>query len=175
LEDFTEAQMAEFLTRLYGGDAGKAQARLHLIHEIKDLLGLAHNPRMLGFIADLDEQRLRDVQARTGTISSADLYEELVTTWLDGEEKRRHTRGSVRSLTAGELRAAVTALALRLWEAPDRGIGLADLTDAASGVLADVGRERRQPYGRRMGCGVPGGPDGSRRGPRPLAERWPGC
>ena len=44
--------------RLYKGDHPQADARLDLIKEIRDLLGLSRNPRMLGFIANLDEARL---------------------------------------------------------------------------------------------------------------------
>ena len=48
---------------------------------------------MLGFIAALDEARLRAAQARTGTISSADLYRRAVDSWLGYEEKRGRPTG----------------------------------------------------------------------------------
>jgi len=55
-----------------------AQARFALLDDVRDLLGLSRNPRMLLFIADLDEARLRAVQAEHGQISAAELYRELV-------------------------------------------------------------------------------------------------
>ena len=52
LEDFTESQIREFLTNLYGGDTGRAQRRFELISGIAGLLELTRNPRMLAFVAD---------------------------------------------------------------------------------------------------------------------------
>jgi WD40 repeat protein/3',5'-cyclic AMP phosphodiesterase CpdA len=136
--DFSDAQIEEFLIRLYSGDAVRARERLTLIHDIHDLLGLSHNPRMLGFIASLDTDRLRAVQARTGMITSADLYAELIDEWLGYEERRAQPPGSGPALTARELRAAVTALALRLWRTTGQVIDLSELTATASAALASM-------------------------------------
>ncbi|MBL7622712.1 TIR domain-containing protein [Frankia sp. AgB1.8] len=133
--DFTERQIEQFLIRLHHGDAAKARERLELIHDIRDLLGLSHNPRMLGFIASLDTNRLRAVQARTGVISSADLYGELIEEWLRYEERRARPPGAGPALTAGERREAVTALALRLWRTTDQVINLSELTATTSTAL----------------------------------------
>jgi uncharacterized protein YjbI with pentapeptide repeats len=141
LEGFSEAQAADYLTRLYG-DAGLAKARLRLIHEIEDLSGLAQNPRMLSFIAELDEARLRAVQARTGTISSAELYAELVDAWLDLEEKRADQRGAAPLFAKAELRDAATRLALACWGAAERTVGLEELTATAAEVLATMADAR---------------------------------
>ncbi|MGH4001478.1 MAG: NACHT domain-containing protein, partial [Pseudonocardiaceae bacterium] len=92
LEDFTGKQILRFLNQHYDGDAHRAQARFDLLGEVRDLLGLSRNPRMLSFIADLDEQRLRDVQAKHGQISAAELYRELVDFWLLREADRHQHR-----------------------------------------------------------------------------------
>lgn len=133
--DFTERQIEQFLVRLHHGDAARARERLDLIHDIRDLLGLSHNPRMLGFIASLDTNRLRAVQARTGMISSADLYGELIEEWLRYEERRARPPGAGPALTAEERREAVTALALRLWRTTDQVINLSELTATTSSAL----------------------------------------
>jgi uncharacterized protein YjbI with pentapeptide repeats len=152
LEDFTDRQIHEFLVRRFqpgtGVDAGRAaehhaaarraDERIDLIRDIKDLLELSRNPRMLSFIAGMDEQRLRAVQSRSGTISSADLYAELVQAWLDYEEKRADQRGSAPLLTAAERLTAVTGLALALWGKVERTASLEELTAAAASVLATM-------------------------------------
>src|ERR1022692_3413188 len=89
LEDFSEEQMLRFLTNLYDGDQDHARARFGLLNDIEDLLGLAHNPRMLAFIAGLDDDRPRAVQAKQGRISAADLYREIIDYWLIGEAARQ--------------------------------------------------------------------------------------
>ncbi|MGH3907948.1 MAG: NACHT domain-containing protein, partial [Pseudonocardiaceae bacterium] len=135
LEDFTEVQILQFLTQHYKGNVDAAQARFALLGDVRDLLGLSRNPRMLSFIADLDEQRLRDVQTEHGQISAADLYRELVDFWLLGEAKRHQHRGGLRSLDEQERLAACTALALRLWATTAVTIPVAELTAEVSGIL----------------------------------------
>ncbi|MGH4024393.1 MAG: NACHT domain-containing protein, partial [Pseudonocardiaceae bacterium] len=135
LEDFTEEQIRQFLTRHYGGDADAAQARFALLGDVRDLLGLSRNPRMLSFIAALDEQRLRDVQAERGQISAAELYRELVDFWLLREARRHQHRGGLRSLDEHERMAACIALARRLWATTALTIPVAALTVEVSGIL----------------------------------------
>jgi WD40 repeat protein len=147
VEDFTEAQIAEFLTRLYEGDEQRARERLELIRDVRDLLGLSRNPRMLGFIARLDSNRLLAARDRAGIISSADLYHELVDQWLRFEEARSAPRGAAPTMRADERRAAVTALARRMWEGSERLITLRDLattTGAALDAMADRGLDEGQ-------------------------------
>ncbi|AXX33744.1 WD-40 repeat protein [Actinosynnema pretiosum subsp. pretiosum] len=130
LEDFTGGQILEFLHRHYGGDAARARARVELLHEVHDLLGLSGNPRMLSFIADLDEDRLREVQCREGAISAAELYRELVTHWLLGESKRQeHSRG-LPSFDRDERLRVCTELAMQLWDTTAETIQEKDLGDA---------------------------------------------
>ena len=63
LEDFSDTQIRDFLTRLYGGDADRRpSAGSTGSSEIKDLLGLSRNPRMLAFIAELPDSRLDEAE-----------------------------------------------------------------------------------------------------------------
>ncbi|MGH3930231.1 MAG: WD40 repeat domain-containing protein, partial [Pseudonocardiaceae bacterium] len=122
----------QFLTQHYGGDSKKARTRFALLEDVRDLLGLSRNPRMLSFIADLDEARLRAVQAEHGEISAAALYRELVDFWLVREADRQHHRAGLPSLDDQERLVACTALALRLWTTTATTIPVADLTAEVS-------------------------------------------
>ena len=138
LEDFSEGQVLQFLSVIYGGDAARAQARFDLLGDIEDLLGLARNPRMLSFIAALDDERLLAIQRHEGKISAAELYREIVAFWLIGEAERQEHRRGLPNLSLEERLAACTALALRLWESVSLTIGLADLSAEVSATLAQL-------------------------------------
>jgi WD40 repeat protein/3',5'-cyclic AMP phosphodiesterase CpdA len=135
LADFSADQIRQFLTSRYAGDTAAADARFDLLTEIEDLLGLARNPRMLEFIAALDEDRLREVQRREGRISAAELYRELVDFWLVGEADRQRHRRGVPSLDEQERLAACTELAKRLWSSSRPTIPESDLSAAVSATL----------------------------------------
>jgi 3',5'-cyclic AMP phosphodiesterase CpdA/sugar lactone lactonase YvrE len=135
LEDFSESQVREFLVNLYDGDSSRASARYDLLADIEDLLGLARNPRMLAFIAALDEDRLRAIQQEEGRISAAELYKEIVDFWLVGEADRQRHRRGLPSLDEKERFQACTNLALRLWSSATATIGLADLSTEVSSTL----------------------------------------
>ncbi|HSV66968.1 MAG TPA: pentapeptide repeat-containing protein [Mycobacteriales bacterium] len=135
LEDFTDEQIRAFLVNHYAGDEAAAQARLDLLADIHDLLGLSRNPRMLAFIAGLDEARLLDIQEERGTISAAALYRELVDFWLVGEADRQRHRHGLPSLDEKERLAACTALALRLWTSTAPTIPVEDLSAEVAGRL----------------------------------------
>ncbi len=115
----------------------RATARLKLIGEVRDLPDLARNPRLLTFIAELEEDRLRQARQRGGTVTAADLYRELVDQWLDYE----HTRSP--ELTVDERKAAVTELAVAMWRDGEAFIEVARLTEIAGQVL----RSMRDPRG----------------------------
>ncbi|MEO7194480.1 MAG: NACHT domain-containing protein [Pseudonocardiaceae bacterium] len=142
LEDFTKERIKQFLTRHYDGDSDAAQARFALLEDVVDLLGLSHNPRMLSFIADLDEQRLRAVQAAHGQISAAELYRELVEFWLLQEVDRNKHRGALPALNDKERLAACTTLALRLWATADRPIPLTEFTAKVSQTLTKLAERK---------------------------------
>ena len=131
IEDFTPEQIRDFLTRHYNGDADKARGRFALLEDVHDLLGLSRNPRMLSFIADLDEDRLRAVEREHGQISAADLYRELVDRWLVFERDRQAPRGGRPALDEQERLRACTTLALRLWASTAPTIPASDLAEAA--------------------------------------------
>jgi WD40 repeat protein/3',5'-cyclic AMP phosphodiesterase CpdA len=136
IEDFTENQIRRFLTNHYRGDAEAANARFELLVDIQDLLGLSRNPRMLSFIADLDESRLREVQRQHARISAAELYRELVDFWLVGEaDRQRHSTG-LPSFNERERLDACTALALRLWTSTAATLPLADLSSEVRTTLS---------------------------------------
>jgi uncharacterized protein YjbI with pentapeptide repeats len=135
LEEFSEEQIQEFLTNLYEGNADRAQARFGLIRGIGNLLDLSHNPRMLGFVADLEEDRLRDAQDPAGQISTASLYEKIIDQWLDNEAGRHRHRAGLPSFTKEERLAACAALALRLWTSKDPTIALAELSAEVTRTL----------------------------------------
>ncbi|MCC8248678.1 trypsin-like peptidase domain-containing protein [Saccharothrix luteola] len=135
LEDFTDDQIRDFLTRHYGGDAARAAARFELLGAINDLLGLSRNPRMLSFIADLDDERLHEVRRQHGRISAAELYRELVDFWLVQEVDRQRHRHGTPSFDGAERLSACTALALRLWQTTATTIDKADLEDTVVRTL----------------------------------------
>ena len=135
LEDFTVEQILQFLTQHYGGDSNRARARFALLEDVHDLLGLSRNPRMLSFIADLDEQRLRAVQSEHGRISASNLYRELVDSWLRGEADRPQHRGDLPYLDETNRLAACTTLAIRLWATTALTIPLAEFTAGVADTL----------------------------------------
>ncbi|WP_219463953.1 TIR domain-containing protein [Nonomuraea rhizosphaerae] len=130
VEDFTHDQIRSYLANRFD-DGDEAAARMSLMEGIKDLLGLAQNPRMLSFIADLDADRLRTVAGARHTISPALLYEEILGSWLAFEERRARMPGSPTPLTAEELWRGVTELALRLWDSGESLLGVDELTEFA--------------------------------------------
>ncbi|MFJ6956320.1 NACHT domain-containing protein, partial [Micromonospora aurantiaca (nom. illeg.)] len=114
VEDFTPGQIEAFLRNRYGGDERAARERMDLLAGVKDLLGLSRNPRMLGFIANLDEGRLAAVAGAGGTFSAAALYREILESWLDFEERRTQgIPGAPVSLRRPELWQAVSRLAFQ--------------------------------------------------------------
>jgi WD40 repeat protein len=142
LEDFTESQILEFLTSLYNGDRDRAQVRLNLISDIANLLDLTRNPRMLAFVAGLDEQRLLAVQAEGGYLTAAGLYEEIIGYWLSNEEERQQHRRGLRWLSRKERFAVCTRLALRLWRTDQPAISLHDLSDQVTTTLRQLSERR---------------------------------
>ena len=137
LEDFSEEQIVQFLTNLFA-DADRARARFDLLGDIGNLLDLAHNPRMLAFTAEMDEDRLRAVHRGEGRISAAELYREIIDFWLTAEAERQQHRRGLPSLDKNERLSACTALALRLWSSKDYTIALNDLSAEVSASLTGL-------------------------------------
>jgi len=131
LAGFAEPQIRRFLVNRYGNEP-EADARLDCIRDIRDLFGLAANPRMLGFIADLPAEQLRQARERAGEITAATLYELLIERWLEHEHARAEPRGALPSLSLSGLRDGVTQLAFRLWQQMEPGVRPGDLHDEAA-------------------------------------------
>ena len=137
LQDFSEEQIILFLINLFG-DTDRARARFDLLGDVGNLLELAHNPRMLAFAAEMDEDWLRAVQRHEGRISAAELYREIIDFWLTEEARRHRHRGGLPSLDKEERLSACTALALRLWASTHRTIALNDLSAEVSATLSGL-------------------------------------
>jgi len=70
LSGFNEEQIGAYLHNRCDSER-EAIERFERIREIKDLLGLSHNPRMLAFIAGLPASDLRAAKDRDGDIRGA--------------------------------------------------------------------------------------------------------
>lgn len=137
LEDFSNDQILEFLKKLHPDEPSRAQVRFDLISGIANLLDLAHNPRVLTFIADLDEERLR-AAVRKEEITPASLYKEIIDFWLTREEERHAHEQGLRPITKKERLNACTALALRLWTSRLPQLALTDLSAEVTLTLRDI-------------------------------------
>lgn len=162
--DFDEPRIREFLTRLVTRQLATARAsapelvtaaavtaearrrsdvRFDLIRDVRDLLGLSRNPRMLSFIAALDERELQQARDSDGTISSAELYRRIIGQWL-GFEARRRWPSPERDRERGlrQLREAVATLARRLWLDGDDSTDLDGLTQTVQRAVTDLSASR---------------------------------
>ncbi|TDB91719.1 TIR domain-containing protein [Actinomadura sp. KC216] len=138
LEEFAPPQVRSYLLNRYGDEAA-AEARLDLLAGIEELLALTSNPRMLSFIADLPEDRLRAVAQARRAVSPADLYQEILSSWLAYEADRVGGSGGPSGLKAEDMWRAVGTLALRLWEGNEQFLRLAELTDVADALTGLAG------------------------------------
>jgi WD40 repeat protein len=132
LEDFSPAQVGRFLVNRYGRDEQAARERMKLIEEVHDLSGLARNPRMLTFVADLDADRLAAVARGRDLVSAAGLYQEILDAWLAHEYRRMHgVPGAPAGLSLADLWHAVRTLAMRMWESGELLLRLDDVAEVA--------------------------------------------
>ena len=136
LEDFSEPQIRMFLSRLYGGAEARAARRFDRLRDIKDLLGLSGNPRMLAFIAELPDDELDEARSSGSTIRAADLYAKILDRWLRGEVSRQRLRLGPEPLPEEHRRTACRELALRLWAAQNAGGGTVGLPELGETVVA---------------------------------------
>lgn len=150
LRSFDNVQIQKFLyNRLRDSEA--AQQRLNLLRDVRDLLGLSRNPRMLDFIARIDNERLVAARDASGGITAARLYQELLTQWLEFEQRRLDRPGGLPPLSVDQLWHGVTVLALRLWNSAEPGLGLDELGDAADAINAlTTGRTSGPPRERKQ-------------------------
>ncbi|WP_433300247.1 pentapeptide repeat-containing protein [Actinoplanes sp. CA-030573] len=132
LADLSDEQIRILLTNRYGGDTAAAERRFRLLGEIAGLAELAQNPRMLTFIAELDEDRLRAVAESRLQVSPAGLYQHILDDWLAHEESRTQAvPGALLGFGKEDLWTAVTTLALRMWESNQPSLGVEELGDVA--------------------------------------------
>ncbi len=145
LERFSEKQIKRFLVKKLDGDAQLAEARFRLLDEVKDLLGLSANPRMLSFIAEIPDEDLRRAKEREGEITAAALYRLLIARWLELEYERAHPRGAAPGLTANQRWSAVEALAKRLWQKTERSVNVSELPDEVAHAVDDLAIRQLDP------------------------------
>ncbi|WP_437616213.1 pentapeptide repeat-containing protein [Sorangium sp. So ce834] len=139
LMPFTGAQIGRFLVNRLGSDEA-ADARVRLLADVKDLLGLSANPRMLGFIAEIEEAQLRQAKAGDGEITSAGLYRLLLDRWLVWEYERAHPKGAQPGLSVAQRWRAVTELATRLWQRTEQSVNIRELPAELIAALQALGR-----------------------------------
>ncbi len=151
LQHFSEQQIHTFLVK-HLEDQNAADARLRLLDEVKNLLGLSAIPRMLGFIADLPESELRQARDRNGTVTAAALYQRLLDWWFKREDDRVHRPGAPPALKAEDRWAAVDALATRLWATTERAVSYRDLPVEAARAIQ--GLQARQINEEEAGAAV---------------------
>ncbi|MEV6772509.1 pentapeptide repeat-containing protein [Nocardia sp. NPDC051030] len=154
IEDFTTDQVRAFLVNRYHDDAAAADDRMRLLRGIPDLLEMARNPRMLSFIANLDEQRLRAAAGAQRIIGPTRLYQEILTAWLTYETDRSPEQtSSLPGLSFDELQHAVTAFALRVWEAGEPYLRMDELTEVARTLVEpdDLSRLTVPQYAHALG------------------------
>lgn len=126
LERFSEQQIRRFLVKRLGGEA-EADRRMALLRDVRDLLGLSENPRLLSFIVGLEAEQLQAAREGSGEITSASLYRLLIEKWLEGEYKRVNPPGAPKGLSVEQLWHGATELALLLWGRTERTVGMDEL------------------------------------------------
>ncbi|WP_437282526.1 pentapeptide repeat-containing protein [Sorangium sp. So ce375] len=136
---FTGAQIRRFLVNRLDSEEA-ADERLQLLAEVKDLLGLSANPRMLGFIAEIEAAQLRQAKAGDGEITSAGLYKLLLDWWLVWEYERAHPKGAQPGLSVAQRWRAVTELATWLWQRTEQGVNIRELPAELIAALQALGR-----------------------------------
>jgi WD40 repeat protein len=155
IQDFGDDQIRAYLRNWYG-EEHKASERLRLISGIEDLLGLSSNPRMLSFIAQLDERRLRAVATAGHTLSGADLYREILDAWLSYEHARvQDIPGAPAGYTLADLWLAVTVLAMHVIESGESLLRLDELDAEVATSLSGLasGRLTAQQSVHAIGAG----------------------
>jgi WD domain, G-beta repeat/NACHT domain/Pentapeptide repeats (8 copies) len=144
LEPFDTERIHRFLVNRLR-DARQAGSRLQLLDQIKDLLGLSANPRMLSFIVELSEEDLRQAKARDGKITAASLYRLLLERWLIGEYERLQPTGAVPALSPEDRWQAATDLALCLWRKTDTTVNIDELTETVTRTITNLPALQLQP------------------------------
>ena len=137
---FDEGQIERFLINKLGA---QGQAKLALMRKIEDLVGLAKNPRLLGFIAELDDELLLAAKegAQGSEITPSKIYELLVERWLGHEDERSHPKGSPQGLSRTDYEHALRRLALLSWAKTESFVTLGELEVEVRATLVDLSRD----------------------------------
>lgn len=144
LQPFGEKQIKDYLhNRLL--DEKAAEDRFRLLDEVKDLLGLSHNPRMLSFIAEIPEESLREAKQQWGEITAAQLYKILVDNWLDVEHVRSKRQGSTMRVSRLGLLRGVESLAVSLWHSRSQTMLVSEISDRIAHALTNLGEPPLEP------------------------------
>jgi WD40 repeat protein/3',5'-cyclic AMP phosphodiesterase CpdA len=132
---FEPDDVVVYLRRRLGDAAGATRfARLSRVH---DLVGLARNPRMLGFLVDIPDDQLEQAAEAGGAITSDALYRMVVEdAWLAAQAERLRPPGAAPGPDAAALRDAATRLALELWRDPQGGLRSEQVGAHAGPLLA---------------------------------------
>ena len=144
LERFDAVRIQWFLLN-HLGDGAQARQRYRLIDQVKDLLGLSANPRMLSFIADLPEEDLHQAREKDGEITSAGLYRLLLERWLIHEFERVQPRGAAPVLSKEDRWEAVTRLAMTLWPRTEPLIPVDELTGEVAEAIETLSQLQLNP------------------------------
>ncbi len=141
---FRPEEIRSFLVRRLGSDEA-AERRFALLGEVTDLLGLSHNPRMLSFIAEIDEEKLREARDRKGQITKTGLYTLLVERWIGHEFERSEYRGVPTLLDPPDRWRAVLVLAEHMWCSGAREMELRQLPEDVHAELVKLGSADQDP------------------------------
>ena len=136
---FDEGQIRSFLVNHFG-EEDAAKARFAVIDQVKDLLGLSQKPRMLSFIADLEDEDLLAAKEKEGEITSAELFRLILERWLVYEYERQQPKGALPALSVEERWSVATQLALRLWQRTERALTVSEMSGAGRGARRSGGR-----------------------------------
>ena len=139
IKDFDSGQMRQFLSTRVDADA--ADRFLVLLADAQ-LLELAANPRMLSLLTGIGEATLAHAPHANGTVTKAWVFDQVVDSWLTGEYERLNPHGTQPDPWVRALRAAATALAVRLWSSGDVSLTVTDLEAQASTLMTVPGAER---------------------------------
>lgn len=135
---FNEEEILLFLRNKLG-DPTAAEERFELLRDVKDLLGLSHNPRMLSFIADVPAEQLKRARALRGDVTAATLYEIILQQWLGYEIGRANPKGAPAGLDARDTWSALSHFAFHLWSGTDRSLDLSRLDPELRRAITSLG------------------------------------
>ncbi len=153
LQLFDTGQISAFLERRLGSKE-EAERRLKLLEEVR-VTGLAVNPRLLSFIADLREEQLRDAAGEGNReISVPAVYQMLVQRWLGLETERANPKGARPGLSIDQRWQAVEDVAIRMWREPDQAINLKELTEEVAQILRTLTDRDRDTAAFQVGSGT---------------------